>query len=181
ENVNWRDFTWATAHDEALPLDTATIRIEASDLETALLRGEVDAILTPEIPSGDAFVSGCRRLYGSRAKEIEQRLLLDQRYAPIVHLLVAQRSVLERCPRLEQSLTRVFSRAYDIAWERYNDPAWSLQFWGRQEFEQQRNLIGRDCWSQGLEPNSRALRDFCDAAADQGIIGHVPALSDLFA
>lgn len=40
---------------------------------------------------------------------------------------------------------------------------------GRQEFEKQRDMCPSGVWIHGLDPTIRALRDFCDAAAEQGI------------
>lgn len=181
EGVAWTSMDWVTSHPENVTFEAPVRRLVAPSLADALATGEVQAIVTPEIPSDPSFRQGARRLFGSRAKTIELEQLRTRGYAPIMHVLAVRTSVLERDLDLAQELIDVFSRAQEVARERYNDPGWSLTFWSRQEVEQQEDVRGPDCWVHGLEPNRRNLQDFCDAATAQGILRQPADLDALFA
>ncbi|KIQ08027.1 hypothetical protein [Rhodococcus sp. MEB064] len=180
EDIPWTDFTWATAGDEPMPIAATAQRLTSVSLSEALENGEVDAIITPEIPQGEDFARKFRRLYGSRAQEIEFEQLRTRNYAPIVHILAARAEVVEQHPSLAVDVARMFADSYRIAMERYDDPAWAMQFWTRLEVERQRDAVVGDTWAHGLEPNRAALRDFCDAAAHQGLIAPVAEVDELF-
>ncbi|MBR8640523.1 hypothetical protein KEF29_17395 [Streptomyces tuirus] len=180
EGIDWTSMTWASSHPENIELDAPVRRLAASSLAEALGSGEIDAMLTPEIPADPDFRRRARRLYGSRSRAIEIGLLRTRGYAPIVHLVAARTSVLERHPDLGRELVDVFTSSQETAWDRYSDPGWGLSFWGALELEEQEDVMGRACWAHGLEPNRRALRDFCGAAVAQGILPTAPDVDRLF-
>ncbi|MFF5979449.1 hypothetical protein ACFY78_11440 [Streptomyces olindensis] len=180
EGVDWTTMTWASSHPENVELDAPVRRLAASSLAEALGSGEIDAVLTPEIPADPEFRRRTRRLYGSRSRTIELGQLRTCGYAPVVHLVAARTSVLERHPDLGRELVDVFTSSQEIAWDRYNDPGWGLSFWGALALEEQEQVMGRSCWTHGLDPNRRALLDFCGAAVAQGILRTAPDLDRLF-
>jgi 4,5-dihydroxyphthalate decarboxylase len=180
EGVDWTDFTWATSHAEPVEFQSPATTLRSESFTAALECGEADAVLLPEIPPGPEFIQVARRLYGARSMEMELEQFQNGGYVPIVHVLVAQARVLERHPELGSDLVRIFSEVYDIAWNRYDDPAWGMNFWGRQGLERQRDAFGRAVWSHGLAANWQALSDFADAARRQGILAAAPDLSAIF-
>ncbi|KIQ08032.1 hypothetical protein RU01_21825 [Rhodococcus sp. MEB064] len=180
EGVEWRDITWASPIGNSSQITPHTAPLDTVDLHSALIDGEVDALALAHLPHDPEFMRSCRRLYGARAEHIERRILDDQGYVPIVHVLVARRTAVARHPELAQSLIAMFEEAGRITAARYNDPAWSLWFWGRQSVEMHRAANPSDLWAHGLDQNIRALRDFCDAATEQGMCSEVADLTELF-
>lgn len=179
--VDWRSLTWASSHPENVAVRAPVRRLSSPTLFEALGSGEIDAVLTPEIPSGPEFRHVARRLFGAKAKHIEMEHLRGRGYVPIMHLIAMRSSVLERHPHLVPELVALFCEAQDLAWQRYDDPGWSLGLWTRLALEAQDDAFGRGCWASGLEPNRTALEDFCAAASEQGLLERPPALDALFA
>lgn len=179
--VDWRSLTWASSHPENVAIDAPIKRLSSPSLFDALEKGEIDAVLTPEIPPGPEFRQVARRLFGEQSQGIEMDHLRVHGYVPIMHLIAMRSSVLERYPDLASELLTVFTEAQDVAWQRYDDPGWSLSLWTRLALEAQDDAFGRSCWPIGLEDNRVALEDFATAATEQGLLERVPVFDELFA
>lgn len=163
------------------------VRIEpigpSSTLSSALLDGEIDALMAPRIPS--AFSKGegrVRRLFGDYA---ERELDYFQRTGnfPIMHLVVVRADVAREHPWVTQSLYKALRRAKATAIEgihgapalRYTMP-FLLDAWERQV-----EVFGEDPWPYGVDANRAQLETFSRYLTEQGIVEKSAPIEDLFA
>lgn len=172
---------------EKLPIDVPGVEIEPIPADTTLGRllvdGEIDAIYTPRVPP--EFLAGdprIRRLFEDpRAAEIAY--FRRTRIFPIMHTIVIRRDVYERDRWIAQSLMKAFGAAKDIATSALLETtalSTALPF-AYQEAEELVELMGRDYWAYGLEPNRHTIETLVRYAHEQALIPDRYAIEDLFA
>lgn len=163
------------------------VRIEpidaASTLSSALLDGEIDALMAPRIPS--AFTHGGGRVrrmfpdYADRELDYYRRTGIF----PIMHLVVIRADVAAAHPWVAQSLYKALTLAKSVAIEgiaqapalRYTMP-FLLDAWERQV-----EVFGADPWPYGVAANRPQLETFSRYLSEQGIVEKAVAVDDLFA
>ena len=101
-------------------------------------------------------------------------------YFPIMHVVALKTEVDEQYPWLAPALLPAFERAKAEIVTRYNDPAWSLQAWGRHSFEDEREKLAPDLWPNGLAANRSNLERFIQYAHEQGVIRSPMPVESLF-
>lgn len=184
--VPWREITWVTSGDEAMPLELpAGPRVErlaaGESLGDALLSGALDAVALPHPPhavqSGDPRV---RRLFPDAMAE-DRAYYARHGYWPIMHLVAVKNEIVAAHPWLPLALMGAFTRARELAWSYWEDPNWSLMAWGRFELEAQRQALGGDPWRDGLAANRANLDCFIGYSHEQGLIRQRLPVDDLFA
>lgn len=172
---------------EKLPIDVPGVEIEPIPGDTTLGRllvdGEIDAIYTPRVPP--EFLAGdprIRRLFEDpRAAEIAY--FRRTRIFPIMHTIVIRRDVYERDRWIAQSLMKAFGAAKEIATSALLETtalSTALPF-AYQEAEELVELMGRDYWAYGLEPNRHTIETLVRYAHEQALIPDRYAIEDLFA
>ena len=150
-------------------------------LASALVEGELDALMAPRIPS--VFSDGrVRRLFPDYA---DRELDYYQRTGnfPIMHLVVIRAEVLDQHPWVAQSLYKALTAAKQLAIGgiaeapalRYTMP-FLLDAW-----ERQRAVFGADPWPYGVAANRDQLETFTRYLREQGIVEESGPIDDLFA
>jgi 4,5-dihydroxyphthalate decarboxylase len=101
---------------------------------------------------------------------------------PIMHVLVARRSVFERYPDLPAKLFELFSQAKKLGreWMR-SVPSLNLAWMNRYVDDERAVFEGRDPWAYGLKANFAALTKFLSYCDAQGISARSITPYDLFA
>jgi 4,5-dihydroxyphthalate decarboxylase len=193
-DVGLRDVSWLTGGLESsgrrekvalkLPHD---IRVEAiaegKNLTAMLVTGEIDALLTAQVPAP----------YANGAAEIE-RLFRNPREAerehfkrtgifPIMHVMVIREDFYRRHPWVAQSLYKALLQAktYCIDALSKNDGIHSAIPWAGHYMDDTRRLMGDDYWPYGLEANRPTLETFLRYASEQGLTQQKLIVDDLFA
>jgi 4,5-dihydroxyphthalate decarboxylase len=184
--IAWRTAgTNAPGRKERLPLDLpASMDVrplpEGATLNTALLAGELDAVLSPTPP--EAFAAGDPRV---------TRLFPDPRAAaedwhrrtgffPIMHLIGIRRDVLDRAPWLAAALCEAFESAKRLAaaeWEASlakSSPATMFPFLAEAW------PAARDLWRDGLAANHAEFTAMGRFARDQHLTRAVVTPEALF-
>jgi 4,5-dihydroxyphthalate decarboxylase len=100
---------------------------------------------------------------------------------PIMHVLVARRSVVEQYPGLPQKLFELFSQAKKLAREWTRSVPSLTMAWKNQYLEEEMKIFeGRDPWAYGLKENFAALTKFLSNCDAQGISARPITPYDLF-
>jgi 4,5-dihydroxyphthalate decarboxylase len=147
-----------------------------------LLAGEIDALYAPRTPrpmlTGGTEV---RRLF-TDARAEEERYATETGIFPIMHVVVLRRDVYEVRPWVARSLYSAFERAKALTEARMAEAAANPYMvpWLSDELERTRELLGRDFWPYGLEPNRVTLEVFLRYAHEQGLTGRLLTPDELF-
>ncbi|HEX4790423.1 MAG TPA: hypothetical protein VH372_18305 [Actinospica sp.] len=167
------------------------VRIERAPagrtLAEMLAAGEIDALVTPRVPS--PFAAGdprVRRVFpdvvGAEKEYFEQTGIF-----PIMHVVVIRRDVYESHPWVAQSLYKALLAAKQEAFANLYDSS-ALRFmlpWLNQQFEEAKELLGPDFWSYGLDDtgdrNRKTLETFLRYHHEQGLSDRLRTIEDLFA
>lgn len=150
-------------------------------LSEALLRGEIDALYTPRIPS--TFVDGASqvgRLWPD-PQSAEEAYFSATRIFPIMHTVVLRRDVYEQAPWAARSLVKAFTQARDLAYERLRETSALSYMAPWSQIERTVELMGEDFWSYGLEPNRHVLETFLRYHYEQGLSPRRVQPEELFA
>jgi len=151
-------------------------------LARMLEEGELDALVTPRVPS--TFRTGrgkVIRLFAdpwAQARDYYTRTSIF----PIMHLVVVRSPLVAANPWLPQTLARAFVAAKAIADANLRETAAlpvSLPFLV-EHYEETAAMMGGDFWPYGVEPNRATLEAFTRYAHEQGLIRQRPAIEDLF-
>jgi 4,5-dihydroxyphthalate decarboxylase len=179
------DCMWVTSETEGAgfqPPEDVKITICNASTETLLLRGEIDALIPPNIPASfkqrDPRI---RRVFNEPRKTITE-YFQKTRIFPITHTLVMRQSLFDEHPWIAASLLQAFTQAEDLCHKSY-DYAKRLAFPSAVLIlEEEEELFGKNPWAHGLTAENRiVLEKFVQYAEEQGYIPYRPQLSDLFA
>jgi 4,5-dihydroxyphthalate decarboxylase len=146
-------------------------------------RGEVDALMSPRMPS--CFVRGSqrvRRLFPD-FKEVEKEYFRRTQIFPIMHVIGIRTDVCEEHPWVAQSLYKAFCDSKDLCFSKIHDSnvlRVSLP-WDVAEYEETRALMGADYWPYGFVSNRRVLETLQSYLLEQGLIGEKLQMEELFA
>jgi 4,5-dihydroxyphthalate decarboxylase len=177
------DMTWVTGEPEGagfvappgLKLSCAN-----KDSEQLLLDGEVDALISPNVP--EAFRAGdprIKRLF-PRVRETVQGYFDKTGIFPITHTVVVREALPNKEPWIVKSLLDGFEAANRIADREYNYPK-RLSFpTAALILEEEEQRFGRNPWQHGIEANTRNLETFMRYAAAQGYTGRRLSLGESF-
>ena len=164
---------WITSEPEGSEYDVpAEVKLTQgeADAEELLLKGEIDALITPNVPksyrAGDARI---RRLFHECRESITE-YFQKTRMFPITHTLVVREEWLEKEPWIVAKLVEAFGVANRHSWNEYEYPK-RLSFpTAVLMLEEEESAFGKDPWQHGLEPNRFVLEKFMEYAVAQGYI-----------
>jgi 4,5-dihydroxyphthalate decarboxylase len=162
----------------------AGVRITVVDepTEALLLRGEIDALIPPNIvPSFRAKDSRIRRVFKNPRATINEYFRKTGIF-PITHTLVVRQSLFDQHPWLASSLLNAFTEAEQVCRKSY-DYAKRLAFPSAVLIlEEEEEVFGDNAWAHGLTAeNQVVIEKFVQYAEEQGYIPYRPELSELFA
>jgi len=174
---------WFTSEPEGAgfqaPADVK-LTITGQDAEDMLLRGDVDALISPNVP--DSFRAGdarIRRLFEPCRPAVEQYFAATGIF-PITHTLVVREELLEREPWIVDSLVKAFEAADAFCRSEYDYPKRLLFPTAQLILEEEERRFGRNPWQEGLAPNTHTLDKFMQYAAAQGYTPRVLSVAESF-
>jgi len=174
---------WFTAEPEGAGFAAppgVSVTIAHQDVEQMLLRGEVDAVIAPNVPK--AFRAGdprIRRLF-EPCRPVIERYFAATGIFPITHTVVVREDLLRREPWIVGSLVDAFEKADALCRKEYDYPK-RLSFpTAALILEDEERAFGRDPWQHGLAANAQNLEKFMHYAARQGYTPRALGLDEAF-
>jgi 4,5-dihydroxyphthalate decarboxylase len=145
--------------------------------------GEIDAMMSPRMPT--CFVANSarvRRLFPNY-KQVEMDYFRKTGLFPIMHVIVIKGSIYEKERWVAQTLYKAFCAAKDLCMrELYDTNILRISLpWTSAEYEQTRDLMTGDYWPYGLAPNRDNLETLHGYLYEQGLIKEKLNLDELFA
>ncbi len=183
--VNWEDISWHCMREETVPVKFkkgVSIQCipDGANIGTMLIEGEIDALFSPHPPKTlldrpDRY----RRLFPDPHTE-EQRHFDKYGFFPIMHIMTLKRELADANPDLPRQIMETWEQSKQLAYNYYNDTAYSLMAWGRNAYEAERQTLGPDPWPSGVKANRNNLEQFIGYVADQGLIEAAYPAENLF-
>jgi 4,5-dihydroxyphthalate decarboxylase len=183
--VRPEDCEWFTSSPERAgyrPPANVKITVVDEPTEALLLRGEIDALIPPNIvPSFRAKDTRIRRVFKDIRSTVNDYYRKTKIF-PITHTLVVRQSLFDEHPWIGSSLLKAFTEAEILCRKSY-DYAKRLAFPSAVLIlEEEEELFGANPWTHGLTlENQGVLEKFTQYAHEQGYIPYRPPLSELFA
>lgn len=176
---------WVTSEPEGAGFQPPTgvnITVCNEPTEALLLRGEIDALIPPNIPpSFRQRDPRIRRLFQDPRNTITEYFRRTNIF-PITHTLVVRQSLFDEHPWLVASLLQAFSEAENLCRKSYDYAKRLALPSAVLILEEEEELFGNNPWGHGLTPeNQVVLEKFVQYAHEQGYIPYRPQLSELFA
>jgi 4,5-dihydroxyphthalate decarboxylase len=164
----------------------AGVRMESrpdTTLNAMIESGEIDAMMSPRMPT--CFVNGspCVRRLFPNYKQAEMEYFKKTGLFPIMHVIVIRRAVYDAHPWVAQTLYKAFCDAKDLCMkELYDTNVLRVSLpWTAAEYEETRELMTADYWPYGLSPNRANLETLHSYLHEQGLIKQKLDLGELFA
>jgi 4,5-dihydroxyphthalate decarboxylase len=184
-SVRPRDCAWYTSAPERAgyrPPAGIQITVVDAPVEELLLRGEIDALIPPNIvPSFRNKDPRIRRLFKEARKTVNEYFQKTKIF-PITHTLVMRQALFDEQPWLVASLLEAFSEAEEFCRRSYEYAKRSAFPSAVLILEEEEEIFGKHPWAHGLTPENRVvLEKFVQYAYEQGYIPTRPSLSELFA
>ena len=145
--------------------------------------GEIDALYTARAPSTFGNGSGrVRRLFDDY-QTVERDYYRKTKIFPPMHIVAIRRDIYEKNPWVAQSLCKAFITAQKEAYEDLHvTGALKLMLpWLTRHVEETEELMGRDFWPYGYEPNIHALSTFLRYHHEQGLSKRLLTPKEIFA
>ncbi len=181
------DCQWFTSEPESPdagfePPANVSITMTNQSTEAMLLRGEIDALIPPNIvPSFRDKNPRIRRLFKD-ARGTVNEYFRKTKIFPITHTLVVRQALFDEKPWLVSSLLEAFSKAEELCRKSYEYAKRSAFPSAVLILEEEQEIFGANPWSHGLTAeNQVVLEKFVQYANEQGYIPNRPSLSELFA
>jgi 4,5-dihydroxyphthalate decarboxylase len=168
----------------ALPQKFRVTRIgPAQTLSRMLAEGEIDALLSPRIPSTfRTRPEAVRRLFDNYV-DVERAYYHKTRIFPIMHTVVVRRELYERHRWIARSLLKAFEEARRQVLENLCTTAalTTMLPWQVAHVEEVRREMGEDWWPYGFEANRHVLETFLRYHHEQGLSSRLLQPEELFA
>ena len=192
ENTGWYTpqlHHWDTggSKDEVKPRDGTEIRWLENNgkdriemLDSALVEGKLDALGTTGLPN--SYIKGdktIKRLFENYRDE-EMSYFKKTRIFPIMHILVARKSVVEQHPDLPQKLFELFVESKRLAQEKLKKDLSLSLVWKNPYLEEEEKIFQGDPWAYGLNRNSHIIDKFLTYCYNQGVSARKMNARDLF-
>jgi 4,5-dihydroxyphthalate decarboxylase len=173
--------------------DRMNVRVDAAveiepipagkSLNGMLEAGEIDAMMSPRIPSSFRKKHpDVARLFPDFHKD-ERAWYAGTGIVPIMHTVVMKRQLYDRHPWVAMSLFKAFRESTRRCIERMldiNAIPYSLP-WYLEAIEETIEVLGKDFWPEGLEPNWPSVAMLMGYAREQGLIDRLFTPEELFA
>lgn len=191
--VRPRDVNWLTGGLESserkekvslsLPPEIKIENIASGQtLSDMLVNGEVDALLTAQVPAPYVKrAAQVRRLFAD-TRRVEAEHFRRTGIFPIMHVMVIRDDFYRRHPWVAQSLYKAFDEAKTRCIEAIfkNDAIHSVLPWAGPHAEEVRELMGHNFWPYGVETNRKTLETFLRYSHEQGLTARPLKVDELF-
>jgi 4,5-dihydroxyphthalate decarboxylase len=155
---------------------------EGATISALLERGDIDGFIAPRPPSfiepGHPNVGWLFRDPIAAAKDWYKRTGIF----PIMHLIGIRRTLAEKHPWLPVAVFKAFEQSKTAALAALSDTSATkvtLPF-VEETLKSVRELMGRDFWSYGVEPNRKALGAFLRHHHSQGLSPRLVTVEEMF-
>ena len=174
---------WFTSEAEGagfeVPADVK-VTIAHEDVEDLLLRGDVDAVIAPNVlkcfRAGDPRV---RRLF-TPCRPVVEQYFAETGIFPITHTVVVGEKLLRREPWIVDRIVAAFDEAVAVCSREYDYPK-RLSFPDAVLLlDEEAERFGKNPWVNGLAPNAHVLEKFMQYAAAQNYTPRVLSLDEAF-
>jgi 4,5-dihydroxyphthalate decarboxylase len=183
--VDLSDVEWVIQDADAAGTENLPDKFRISPVEAGrsvvemTARGEIDALIYPEIPEVLGQSGGLRRLlpdpYAAEAEYFSATGIF-----PIMHTVVLRREVVDENPWLPFETLRAFRASKDLALTAVQDPRRTCLAWARETYERQVDLMGHDPFGYDAERSRIAVETLVRYAVDQGILAKPTTVEKLF-
>jgi 4,5-dihydroxyphthalate decarboxylase len=166
-----------------LPDGFPLVPADNKTLSQLLADGELDAVISARQPS--CFGAGhplVRRLFPDY-RAAERDYFRRTGVFPIMHAVGIRRDVLDGHPWLAASLYKAFVQAKRLADAEFAEVT-ALKIglpWLTAEFDATREVMGKDFWPYGVEPNRKTLELMARYSHEQGLAVRPVAVEEMFA
>jgi 4,5-dihydroxyphthalate decarboxylase len=167
----------------SLPPEIRTQAIPSDrTLSQMIATGEIDALYTARAPSSFGKSDKVLRLFPD-FQTVEQEYFKKTKIFPTMHIIAIRRELYEQHRWVAQSLYKAFLTAQREAYEQLHDMAAlkTMLPWLVRHVEETEQLMGRDFWPYGLEPNLHTLSTFLRYHHEQGLSKRLLEPKELFA
>lgn len=179
---------WDTFNDDGsfrnflpagFPIKQGPPDVDESEL---LLNGGCDALITAITPK--SFLEGnpkIKRLFPD-VRAAERAYFKKTGLFPIMHVVGIRTDAIKANPGLPKAVFEMYSKAKQIAYANMETTT-SLKVtlpWVTQEFEDTRNLMGKNFWPYGIEPNRKELELVMRYTHEQGLVKRRGDFEELF-
>jgi 4,5-dihydroxyphthalate decarboxylase len=180
EECEW--FTSAPERAGYQPPVGVKVTVVDEPTEALLLRGEIDALIPPNIvPSFRNKDPRIRRVFQDTRHTVNEYYRKTKIF-PITHALVMRQELFDKQPWLVSSLLDAFTEAEALCRKSYDYAKRSAFPSAVLILEEEEEIFGANPWGHGLTPeNQIVLEKFVQYANEQGYIPNRPALGELFA
>lgn len=147
-----------------------------------LINGEVDALFHAAEPK--AFAQGDTRITRlfPDSRWVEQNYYKKTGIFPIMHAVAIRKSLIAEHPWLPRAVFDAYSRAKEMNYQFMKKSGWVMNAlpWFGQELDATRELMGKNFWPYGIEPNRKTLEALFRYSHDQGLCSQLLKVEDLF-
>lgn len=152
------------------------------DESELLLSGEVDALFHAATPA--AFVEGDTRIARlfPDFRSVEQAYFEKTGVFPIMHVLAIRRDTAAEHPWLAKAVFDAYSEAKFKAYRTKDRLTWATDMlpWYSQELDNTRQLMGRNFYPYGIEPNRTTLETLFRYSHEQGLADRLLTVEETF-
>lgn len=179
--VDWSEMRWvASGRQRFTTLPGVPLEVVNSDLETDLVEGRIDALLTPTADD-EKKPAGERRLRSLIAdvQKAEEEYVRDYGVYPINHVIVIRDDALRRLPGLPRALFEAFAEAKARAYKRRLGT--TLMPWGMRHWNKVFDQFGGNPLPYGLNALNRdVVGRLAGFLFEQKLISKKPEVDELF-
>ena len=168
-----------SALPEGVPIQFGPEGVDESEL---LAAGKVDAVLSAKEPQ--AYIEGhpkIARLF-SDYRQVERTYFTKTGIFPIMHAVAIRQDVVKKNPWLPEAVFQAYSQAKQQMYMALQDLGWAMISlpWIGKELEDTQELMGKNFWPYGIEPNRQALEALFQYSYEQGLAKRKLTVEELF-
>jgi 4,5-dihydroxyphthalate decarboxylase len=179
--VHWSEMHWVVSGPQRFSvLEGVNLRVVDLDLETEVIEGRIDAMLTPT-PRDETLPRTERRLRSliANVQEAEEAYVRDYGVYPINHVIVVREDALTRLPQLPQALFQAYAESKARAHKRRLGT--TLMPWGMRHWIKVFDQFDGDPLPYGLTPlNCSVISRLARFVYDQKLASRELAIEELF-
>ncbi len=168
-----------SALPEGVPIQFGPEGVDESEM---LVEGKVDAVFSAKEPQ--AYIDGhpkIARLF-SDYRQVERAYFTKTGIFPIMHAVAIRRDIAEKNPWLPEAVFQAYSQAKQQMYRALQDFGWAMISlpWIGKELEDTQEIMGKNFWPYGIEPNRKALEALFQYSYEQGLAKRKLTVEELF-